>query len=73
MSIHQGIAVDALAKVEGQCAMECELVGDEAQFELGSGANSTHLVFTENGLTNLVPLGLSVLNNLRTREVPVGE
>jgi hypothetical protein len=53
--------------------MECELVGDEAQFELGSGANSLHLVFTENGLTNLVALGLDALNSLRAQEVPLGE
>jgi hypothetical protein len=65
MFTHQGIAIDAWAKIEGECPISYEVVGDEVQFELGGSAASLNLVATEKGLTTLVSASLRALSTLR--------
>jgi hypothetical protein len=66
MFTHQGIAIDAWAKIEGECPISYEVVGDEVQFELGGSASALNLVATENGLAALVDASQRALATLRT-------
>jgi len=54
MFTHQGIALDSWAKIEGECVIKYEVVGDEAQFRLGPTQSVLNLVFSERGLENLM-------------------
>jgi hypothetical protein len=65
MFTHQGIAIDAWAKIEGECPISYEVVGDEVQFELGGSSASLNLVASEKGLTTLVSASLEALSTLR--------
>ena len=61
MFTHQGIAVDACARIEGDCVVRCEVVGDEAQFEIGHRTASLNLVTTRAGLTSLMAASTEAL------------
>jgi len=65
MFTHQGIAIDAWARIEGECPISYEVVGDEVQFELGGSAAALNLVATEKGLTTFVSASLQALSTLR--------
>jgi hypothetical protein len=65
MFTYQGIAIDAWAKIEGECPISYEVVGEEVQFEIGSSAASLNLVATEKGLATFVSASLQALSTLR--------
>lgn len=51
MFTHHGIGLDSFARIEGDCSVRYEVVGNEAQFEFGSMDCTLDLVHTEDGLT----------------------
>jgi hypothetical protein len=55
MAIHdrQGIAVSASVLMDGDCALSCDVIGDQAQFEFGTGTGSLSLIASEDGLERL--------------------
>lgn len=65
MFAHQGICVDSWVKVEDNCNIRCEIVGDEAQFRLGGSSGGLEIIFTEGGLATLVTVGAAVLERMR--------
>ncbi len=66
MNTFQGIAMDAWIDVDGDCPMVGEVVGREAQIELGHSTGSLHLVLTERGLGNLADVLATALAELRS-------
>jgi hypothetical protein len=66
MNTFQGIAMDAWIDVDGDCPMSGEVVGSQAQIELGHSTGSLHLVLTERGLGNLVDVLTTALTKLRS-------
>ena len=68
MHTSQGIALDAWVDVDGDCPIHGEVVGQQAQIELGHSTGSLHLVLTEQGLANLARVLTVTLTNMR----PVG-
>lgn len=63
-----GIYVDSWAKVEGDCEIECEVVGDETQFRFGGRRTGLDLIFTEEGLENMAEKCTEALRQLRAQE-----
>jgi len=61
MFTHHGIAVDAWARIEGDCVVKCDVVGDEAQFEIGHRTASLNLVATRAGLKSLMAASADAL------------
>lgn len=61
-----GICVDSWVRVEGQCGITCDIVGDEAQFRFG-GARSTglHMIVTEECLRKLIRTSMDALHRMR--------
>ncbi|MGQ0839144.1 hypothetical protein [Actinokineospora sp.] len=53
MFTHRGIGIDSFAKIESDCPMTCEVVGNEAQFEFGHATHCLNLVITEQALHHL--------------------
>ena len=66
MITNRGIATDSWAAIDGDCPVAGELVGDQAQLELGVSTASLHLVCTEAGLHNLVTVAAGLLRELRS-------
>lgn len=60
-----GIEVESWAKVEGHCAIECDVVGDEVQMRLGDRSSGLDLIFTEEGLENMVDKCSGALREIR--------
>ena len=55
MFTHQGIAVDAWARIESNCRMEHKVVGDEMEIEFGARAGALNLVIRMKRLANWPP------------------
>lgn len=70
MITSQGIGVDSWVMMDGDCAVSCEVVGDQAQFMFGHGTGSLHLIATEDALATLVGVAAEALRGFRA--VPVG-
>ncbi|WP_158880965.1 hypothetical protein [Amycolatopsis anabasis] len=68
MFTYNGIAVDAWARIEGRCPISCEVIGNEAQFEIGTNVASLNLVITEDGLEKLLAAAAKALALLRADE-----
>ena len=71
MFTSQGIATDSWVLINGDCALSCEVIGDQAQFEFGHGTSSLHLNASEEGLVKLVQVATEALNRLLA--IPEGE
>lgn len=71
MIASRGIEVSAWATVDGTCALSCDVVGEQAQFELGSGSGSLNLIVSECGLERLAQVASEALERLRA--IPEGE
>ncbi len=53
--MNHGISVDSWALIEDDCRIKVDIAGDQAQFRFGGSRTSgIDLVFTEQGLANLV-------------------
>lgn len=67
MYLNGGIVVDAWVKLDGQCEIECDVVGGEAQFSFGSGrAPGLQMIVTEAGLAKLMRKGGEALAEIRS-------
>ncbi|MFD9896271.1 hypothetical protein ACFWY9_43565 [Amycolatopsis sp. NPDC059027] len=64
MFTHRGIAVDTWARIEDNCSIRYEVVGDEAQFEFGSNATSLNIVATAGGLASLAEASQAALRTM---------
>jgi hypothetical protein len=71
MFTHRGIAVDSWVMMEDECAVSCDMIGDQAQFTFGHGSGSLHVVATEEALAKLVRVATESLDRLRA--IPDGE
>jgi hypothetical protein len=60
----QGIAMDSWVLMSGDCALSCEVIGDQAQFEFDHGTSSLHLNASEEGLAKLVQVATEALHKL---------
>lgn len=61
-----GIKVDSWVKIEGNCEIVCEVVGEEAQFRFGGERSpGLDMVVTEQGLENLVQASTDALRRMR--------
>jgi len=68
----QGISLDTWASLTAECAMSAELVGGQAQIQLGHASGSLCLVTNEAGLAKLLRLADSVLTQWRASDDPKG-
>jgi hypothetical protein len=65
-----GIAVDSWVRVEEQCSIESEVVGDEAQFTFsGRRGGELSMVVTEAGLEKVVEHFQRALDQIRSADV----
>nr|WP_042182679.1 hypothetical protein [Kibdelosporangium sp. MJ126-NF4]CEL15143.1 hypothetical protein [Kibdelosporangium sp. MJ126-NF4]CTQ93261.1 hypothetical protein [Kibdelosporangium sp. MJ126-NF4] len=63
--MHNGISVDSWALVEDDCTIKVDIAGDQAQFRFGGRNSGLDIVFTEQGLANLVEQSTEALKQLR--------
>jgi hypothetical protein len=61
-----GITLDSWANIDGQCQIECDIVGDQAQFRLGGRGSGLDLVCTEQGPANFLEQATIALEQMRT-------
>ncbi len=64
------ITVDVWVDVASGCHIDCQVVGDQAQFTFGSPGQTLMLTLTEDLLARLAPLTCDAL--ARWRAIPVG-
>ncbi|MFE2750882.1 hypothetical protein ACFXGA_02640 [Actinosynnema sp. NPDC059335] len=70
MFTNGGIAVDSWVRVEEQCSIESEVVGDEVQFTFsGRRGGELSMVVTEAGLEKVVEHFRRALDRIRSAEV----
>jgi hypothetical protein len=67
VGVFQGICADSWVRVEGPCAITCEVVGTEAQFRFGDSRSSgLDLIITEDALENVIAACMDALRQIRT-------
>lgn len=60
-----GIHVDSWVRIEGQCDITCEIIGDEAQFQFGGTFSSgLNMIVTEEALRKLVHASRDALRRM---------
>ncbi|NUT50526.1 MAG: hypothetical protein HOV94_24940 [Saccharothrix sp.] len=70
MFTNGGISVDSWVRVEEQCEIASEVVGDEAQFTFsGRRGGELSLVVTEGGLEKLVEHFQGALDKIRSADL----
>lgn len=69
--LNQGIAINSWIAIDGTCPVSCDVVGDEAQFELGTGEGWLNIHANEAALERLAQVFAEALR--RWQEVPEGE
>lgn len=70
MFTNGGIAVDSWVRVEEQCSIESEVVGDEVQFTFsGRRGGELSMIVTEAGLEKVVEHFQRALDRVRSAEV----
>jgi hypothetical protein len=70
MNTFQGIAMDTWVDIDGSCPIDVEVVGQQAQFQLGHATGSLHLVLNEKGLGKLTDALAAALAKLRNVDQP---
>ncbi|HEX3784336.1 MAG TPA: hypothetical protein VHX38_32155 [Pseudonocardiaceae bacterium] len=65
-----GIAMDTWVAVEDDCRLECEVVGEHAQFTFGSSGEVLMLAVGEDSLARFVSMAEEALT--RWRVIPIG-
>lgn len=71
MFTNGGIAVDSLVRIEKGCAIDSDVVGDEAQFTFGGRrGGELSLVVTEDGLEQVVEHFQRALDQFRANPTP---
>jgi hypothetical protein len=69
-----GIAVDSWVRIEKGCAIECDVVGDEAQFTFGGRrGGELSMIVTEDGLEQVVEHFQRALDQFRANPAPIAE
>jgi hypothetical protein len=70
MFTNLGIAVDAWVKIDGDCALTCDVADGETQLMFGHRSGSLTLLTNENALGRLVRVAGEALRRLQA--MPVG-
>jgi hypothetical protein len=71
MFTNGGIAVDSWVRIEKGCAIECDVVGDEAQFTFGGRrGGELSMIVTEDGLEQVVEHFQRALDQFRANPAP---
>ncbi|OZM71455.1 hypothetical protein CFN78_20115 [Amycolatopsis antarctica] len=60
--------MDAWARIEGDCPVRCQVVGGEAEFEIGDRAASLSIVATRSGLAALASASQRALDEMERAE-----
>jgi hypothetical protein len=63
--VHQPIILDSWVRVEGDCPLSCEVIGNDANFEFGTKASALHLTASEPALIKLVAVATEALTRLQ--------
>jgi hypothetical protein len=67
----RGIGVDSYVKVDPDCPLTCDVVGEQAQFRFGSPRSTgLSLVLTEHGLERLIAAGTAALRAMHDPGIP---
>jgi hypothetical protein len=71
MHTHDAIVLDSWVRVEGDCPLRCEVIGNDANFEFGTKISALHLTASEPALIKLVAVATEALNRLQA--IPNGQ
>lgn len=71
MYMHEAIVLDSWVRVEEDCPLSCEVLGNDANFEFGTKTSSLHLTASEPALIKLVAVATEALTRLQA--IPDGQ
>ncbi|HWC80765.1 MAG TPA: hypothetical protein VG756_12480 [Pseudonocardiaceae bacterium] len=71
MFTHRGIGLATWASVDEDCSLSCEVIGDQAQFDVGHATGMLHLVVDQGALARLAEITAEALSAWRA--TPHGE